>query len=521
MKNIIAVGLSVLLLAGCVSGPVAPIDKAVEASAKEATDLIQAAQKGAAPVVPVSPVTHVDELWLPYKLAHQSTLERKMISVNMEFTSIKEVADKVSELLEIPVMLADDAASAPSGAGAAGSVPGMPSPPIGMVMPPLPGAMGAAGSSGSSQRIIYDGPVSGFLDLAARKFGVSWEAQSKGISIFRYVTKTFSIVALPGDTSLQSTVSSDGGTGGSVTTAGSTFTGMSVWTAMSDAIKTMLSPSGKIAVTPATGTITVTDIPDVIARVESFVTSQNKAMARQVVVNVRVLSVDLDEADNYGINWDAVYDSGDGRLVGGLKNAVAAATGSSSLSVKVLGNNGTASSAIISALSSQGRVNSLTTASLTTINNQPVPLRVGTQTSYLASSTTTVTQGAGSTTTLQPGLITSGFSMSFIPHIFESGSLMLQFSMDMSSIANISEVSSGNSTIQTPEINSRNFLQRVMVKSGETLVLSGFEQSDLDGSSQGIGSAKNVLMGGALKARKSKAILVILIQPVVGESTWQ
>jgi type IVB pilus formation R64 PilN family outer membrane protein len=153
-----------------------------------------------------------------------------------------------------------------------------------------------------------------------------------------------------------------------------------------------------------------------------------------------------------------------------------------------------------------------------TMNNQPVPLQVGRQTSYLASSTTTLTQGAGATTTLTPGLITTGFSMSLVPHMLEKGKLLLQFAINISSLLNLSAITSGQSTIQTPDIDTRNFLQRVMLNSGDTLVMTGFEQVIMSSKGQGIGSASNTALGGGINRSSDRSVLVILIQPMVSES---
>ncbi|MDO9550824.1 MAG: hypothetical protein Q7J03_07605, partial [Methanoregula sp.] len=158
----------------------------------------------------------------------------------------------------------------------------------------------------------------------------------------------------------------------------------------------------------------------------------------------------------------------------------------------------------------------VTSASVTTLNNQVAPVQVGRQTSYLASSTTTVSEGL-STTALQPGVVTTGFSMNLVPHLLDSNNLLLQYAMDISSLLGITSVTSGGSTIQVPEIETRNFLQRVRLNSGDTLVVTGFEQGNMSSNTQGPGNAENTLLGGGLKGARQKSILVVLIQPVIAE----
>jgi type IVB pilus formation R64 PilN family outer membrane protein len=291
-----------------------------------------------------------------------------------------------------------------------------------------------------------------------------------------------------------------------------------VWKAIEDGIKTMLTPYGRVVVTPATGTITVDDTPPSLDRIGRYVHEQNAALTRQVVMNVRVLSVELSDSDSYGVNWDAIYKN-IGRGLGVALNSVSGLPGgSSTLSFNVINTSSMwdGTQAILEALSKQGRVSQITSASIVTINNQPAPIQVGRQRSYLASSTTTLgTGGSGNTTTLVPGVVTTGFSMSVLPHILDNGRMMLQYAGDVSSLLNIDTVSSNGSSIQTPEIDTRNFLQRVMMKNGETLVLTGFEQFETSGNKQGIGSPENLALGGSARSSKNKTVLVVLIQPVM------
>jgi type IVB pilus formation R64 PilN family outer membrane protein len=116
-------------------------------------------------------------------------------------------------------------------------------------------------------------------------------------------------------------------------------------------------------------------------------------------------------------------------------------------------------------------------------------------------------------TTLVPGSITSGFNMSILPHVLTNGTVLLQFSTDISSLRRIREVVSGNSKIESPEVDTRNFLQRVALKSNETLIISGFEQTDDNLDRQGVGDARNPVLGGGFKAGTSKETIVILITP--------
>ncbi|MDI3781591.1 PilN family type IVB pilus formation outer membrane protein, partial [Pseudomonas aeruginosa] len=59
----------------------------------------------------------------------------------------------------------------------------------------------------------------------------------------------------------------------------------------------------------ATGTLTVTDRPEVLNRVQQLVNRENESITKQVLLNVNVLSVALTDKDQLGIDWNLVYKS--------------------------------------------------------------------------------------------------------------------------------------------------------------------------------------------------------------------
>lgn len=551
-KHTIALS-AVAALAGCSTAAMAPITQAVntvQSESDRATTNLRALEPQQR--AKETAIRRVDQVWMPISKVAQgmdpaaSASLNRDVAVNRRFTGLSEAAAYLTQIsgvatsvaeaarrssLEAQTAAGNEATSAMNGSAAGGAgapavaPPPMPMPtPMGIGMPPVT-------ATAQSTPLVYSGKISGLLDLIASRYSVNWEWDGKGISFFKTKSQTFRLAALPGDTSLASRVGtqSNNATGGSQGSqasgsssselrAGVEFSGLSIWKGVEDSIRTMMSPDGKLVVTASTGTITVDDTPLVLDRVGKFVEDQNKALSRQVVINVRVLAVDLSKSNEYGINWDMVYENL-GKSIGvGLSNFVEPVTNGTSLALRVLPGASmfSGSSAVIQALSKQGRVSQVTSASLVTINNQPAPIQVGRQTAYLASSTTTIgTGGAGNTVTLQPGQVTTGFSMNMLPHILDANRLMLQYSGDISTLTRLSTVVSGGSSIQTPEIDTRNFMQRTFLNSGETLVVTGFEQFALNGDTQGIGNAENLALGGRLTTKDTKTVLVVLIQPVV------
>jgi type IVB pilus formation R64 PilN family outer membrane protein len=548
--------LSFSLISGC-SNLSHNIETNIDGSDSKASSLVKdvghAAPAGTVGK-PIQSVQHENGIWLsknvlkvgppalPAIFFEQATFDRTVYSLS-------ELAERLTLRTGIPTKVSPDALAASNGSltnasGASGA--------SGNAGAAATGGVTAATSTNQNQstqkskssiHITYSsGDLKGLLDTVASRYGVYWK-YTNGIIQFYYTdSRTFQIDALPGDSSFTASVNSQsastGGSGGSsggggggsgsggsggVSTTNGQNTGissqLSVYTSMEKAVHAMLSLHGKVVSSPATGTMTVVDTPDTLDRVAQFIESENKSLSRQITINVSVLSVTLDDADNYGINWNLVYGSlgGPNKLtaitniipaVSNLVSSVAAPqfTGT----IQNPNNRLSGSQLVMQALSQQGRVRQETSATVVTLNNQPVPVQVATQTSYLASQTTTQnTNGLPPTVTDTPGSVTTGFNMSILPHVLANNTILLQFTTDFSTLVGLKVV--GN--IQVPTVDTRNFLQRVSMKTNETLIISGFEQSTDTLSRNGVGNASNMLFGGGSTGEKEKKIMVILITP--------
>lgn len=386
--------------------------------------------------------------------------------------------------------------------------------------------------------IRWQGKLDGLLDTVASSLGVSWKYSNGEINLYYLESRTFNIFAIPSQTDMRSVVQSgiDAGIGsnqeGSTASSGNNGNGQSSQTTsvilQSDMVKdiqksveSMLTPGvGRLSVSPSTGTITVTDTPEVLARVQRYIDRENSSITKQVLLNVKVLSVTLDDSNQFGIDWNLIYNGG--RFGASMLGAMdATASGSHSVSASILNGNFVNSSLLMNALSQQGKVSVVTSPSVTTLNLQPVPVQVATQTSYLARVESSTTANVGTSMTLTPGTVTSGFNMNLLPFVMPDNQMLLQYSINLSELKSLKEVKSSDSDdgnkIQVPEIENRIFSQKVKLRSGQTLVLSGFEQKSSNANRSGFGSAFNWLMGGGVNASDKRSIIVIMISPVVME----
>ena len=553
-----------LLLAGC-TGLLQSVTGSAQHDADRSSQLLASAHEGNIRTHVIDDVVVDNGIWLSgrtVKLAKTSSLPpifSQPVTFDRQVSSLQEFSERSTRLTQGPASVAADAVTASSRtlSGMGEPLPGAGAKPT-TLNPPLPMGRGAAATAAvesfmpSSVHISYrSGDLKGLLDTACARFGVFWKYADGAIDFYFTDTRTFQVSAVPGDSSVNANVVSEasntggaqssgsGGLGGAMTSGTSTGgassgvssnntsttavnSQLSIFGSLDSAIKAMLSPYGHVVSAPATGSISVTDTPDVLERVARFMEEQNRVMSRQILVNVTVLSVTLSAEDSYGINWNAVYQALGSRF--SLTSAFTSGlTNATSLGAQVLAPtsraNGTA--AMISALSQQGTVRRKTSASVTTLNNQPVPIQVATQQGYLASISTTNTANVGSQTSLTPGTVTTGFNMTLLPHMLDDGTVLMQFYTNLSVLDALQTVSSGGSNplqIQTPQIDTRNFLQRVAMKSGETLVISGYEGAADNSTQQGVGKPSNILLGGGYDARRSREAIVILITPLTVRS---
>jgi len=544
-----------VMLAGC-TGLAQRMSAAVDRDHAASRQALDAAFAGSVqPRTGADSVIVKDSLWLSgttIKLDRADTLPPVFLqpaTFDSDVGSLAEFAEHISRLTHIPTRVSPNAtgeAQVDARGGAAAAVPVLGSVPP---LPTLPGlssphgmATGARATAGiaTPTHISYrHGDLRGLLDAAAARFGVSWKLANGAILFYFTDTRTFQVSAIPGDASVNAHVMSGAtsdsvaGNGGlassgngansnqpsvSATNTANTVVNsqLSVFTSLSASIKSMLSRYGSVVSSPATGSITVTDTPDVLDQVAQFMEAQNRSLSKQVLINVTVLSVDLSADDSYGINWGAVYQAL-GTSFSLANTFPTTATNPVSFTAQVITPNSRASgtTAMISALSQQGKVRRKTSASITTLNDQPVPVQVATQQGYLAAVSTTNTANVGSETALTPGTVTTGFNMTLLPHVLDNGTVLLQFYTNISSLLSLQQVQSGGQQIQTPEIDTRNFLQRVSMKSGQTLVLSGYEGTNDDLRKSGVGTPANYALGGGYQGTHDRQEIVILITPIM------
>ena len=478
---------------------------------------------------------------------------------------IAEIAQYITSECGVPVIVAPDAIdpsvlssstqgnsgpAVPPGLGSADNLTNfMPAGVIGNV-PSNARSMNSVGlTTPNTFPIKYSGKLSGLLNQATSQLGLAWNYSSddRSVHVTYFDTKTFDVWAFGDDQVIESTVksglltatgsgsSSGGGGGGSSSTGASGESGSNQSTTVTiktsligdieKNVKAMLSqqPQGRMFLSRSTGTLTVSDRPEVLSNVAKYLNSINSSITRQVLFNVKVFEVTLTDTDQTGLDWTAVYTSLSHKWGFSLKNATTGiSTGAVSGSLSILDTSKSpwaGSNLIIKALSEQGRISNVRSPSVTTLNLQPAPIQIGNVKSYVASSSTITTASVGSSTSLTPATITSGFNMMLLPRIIDQDNMLLMITLSMSSKPTFTTFTSNGSSVQTADYDTKNLSPKVKLRSGQTLVLTGFEENSENATKSGVGDPGFFGLGGSRVRTTGHSVLVVLITPVVDSDT--
>ncbi|EAS9334514.1 PilN family type IVB pilus formation outer membrane protein [Salmonella enterica subsp. enterica serovar Pomona] len=489
---------------------------------------------------------------------------RQVVNCKVQYLTVKpqdifELSQDLSEQCHIRFRVSPDASaylgSVGTGGGVTQRLTDVPSPVINSgEMKPL-AMFGAQANNNAAPAIVatrkitdirYSGSLGRFLDLITGRLGISWKYENGEVIFYYLETKRFDIQPADAKYDLTGTVTSglsnatgtDSGNGGGTSSSGVSGSGGSTMSStvamgnnlykdLKETVQSMLTPGvGRLSLNATTGTLMITDVPEVVRRVGDYLDDENSTLSRQVILKVVTYTVNTDVSDMVGIDWNLVWKSLNGNYgikLANTNSGVASDAISGGFNVLDTATGAAAqfagSSFLLNALSKQAKVSDVKTSTIMTTNMAAAPVLVGQQTTYLKDVTTTAYATGDATVpsqSLTPGSVTTGTNITILPKILkDSDRLMLNMFMDISSLKQIRTITSDTQKIEAPDIDTRSLQQRVWLKPGQTLIMSGFEQNTDNSNRQGVGSPNNILFGGALSGAKTKQSFVITVTPYV------
>ena len=298
------------------------------------------------------------------------------------------------------------------------------------------------------------------------------------------------------------------------------------------------------------GLVIVRAMPGELRDVETYLENAQDNLQRQVIIEAKVIEVDLNDSFQSGIDWAAISDSRDlaigntgvvrgvGRVLADeagapLLDAAGDAVLSSNLDLGnipyanlfAVGSSSSTFASLITLLSTQGNVHVLSSPRVSTVNNQKAVIKVGSDEFFVTDvSSDNVSTASGTTTTPELTLTPffSGIALDVTPQISKQGEVILHIHPSISEVDDqLKVITLGGETFELPLALStvRESDSIVKAQNGQVIVIGGLMKnitSDELGAVPGVSDVS--FIGEAFKQKRKinrRSELVILLRPIV------
>ncbi len=288
-------------------------------------------------------------------------------------------------------------------------------------------------------------------------------------------------------------------------------------------------PEQSVTINRLTGTIVVTATRRNLLMVENYLETLKRVLNRQVLVEARVIEVQLTDSLKYGVDWsflDNVKNVGDvaggfGRL--SLPNSSLADVANAAAPAFRIGLNRSSFQTLLTALKTQGDVKTLSNPRINVMNGQSALLTVGRNFSYISRTSSTTTGSNPTTTTfnVETSSILSGMLLGIVPVINAQGEITLTVTPIISDLVSLAEKTFGTGaeqiTLSVPTVDLRELSTTVKMRDGEVVVIGGLISKKDNVSDEKIPLLGDIPWLGHLFTRKnrqeSRTELVVVLQP--------
>jgi len=261
-----------------------------------------------------------------------------------------------------------------------------------------------------------------------------------------------------------------------------------------------LSEYGEITVFGDEGIFLVEDTPGFLRRIDKLVTKIDVAPT-QILIEAKILEVTLTDEDSYGLDWIKFFDSdgGSGDFgTQGLSEPTSPGLFFDYASPDI--------AAVLSALTSQGRVRTLSTPKLLAVEGLESSVIIGDRRGY--SVVTTINQ----VTTESIEFLESGVILRVTPSVDGDGQVMMDINPEVST--GVIDPLTGIPSQTTTEVTTR-----MIVPDGQTIFVGGLIKRRVDESKQGVPVVSRIPVLGRLFSNRqqvnSNTETIVLITPTI------
>jgi len=224
---------------------------------------------------------------------------------------------------------------------------------------------------------------------------------------------------------------------------------------VADILAKHVGRGGKVTVLPTRRMVVVEDTPDGVKRIAALL-REIDTQPQQIMIEAKILEITLDDNENFGIEWNKVF-SGDGvNRIGTTKLLERSAPG---LVFNFVNNN---VDVFLNTLSNKGRVRTLATPKLLTLENQEASTNIGDKLGYRV--TTTI----NNVTSESIQFLETGVILRVTPSVDTDGRIALRVRPEVSS----GSLLGGIPSKKTTEVNTQ-----LVAENGQAILIGGLIKS--------------------------------------------
>ena len=324
------------------------------------------------------------------------------------------------------------------------------------------------------------------------------------------------------------------------------------WTELEETLTQMVGDveGQQVIVNSQTGVVVVTALPDKLRSIGEYLDAIQDIAQRQVILEAKIVEVQLSDGFRSGINWVAVSQPGDdthtfGQLapppgftgdpstLGGAPITVQPGNPVTGFETSTLGGAFTMAfdigdfNAFLELLEQQGETRVLSSPRVSTLNNQKAVIKAGTDEFFVTDVSSNTITGTSSTTSRDVELTPffSGIALDVTPQISAEGEVTLHIHPTVSEVIDqqkILTISGETDTLPLAFSEIRESDSIVKARSGQIIVIGGLMRNSMTDESFGTpGLSKIPGVGNLFKSKRSvetKTELVILLKPIVIDS---
>ncbi len=352
----------------------------------------------------------------------------------------------------------------------------------------------------------------------------------------------------------------------------STTSNNDFWTEIGSALKAIIGTEGgrNVVLSPQAGVIVVRALPAELRNVSEFLKTMQVVVERQVMLEAKIIEVQLSDGHQTGVNWAAFGQGANSRVAGGILSPGGVLTPNGAISAYTSRNaDGTVSTssllssnpaspgniaagigtpgtlfglafqtsnfaALVSFLETQGNLQVLSSPRIATLNNQKAVLKVGTD-EFFVTNITTNTTTTGTTSTQSPTITVapffSGVALDVTPQIDENNQIILHIHPSVSSVIektkNIDLGTAGSFRLPLASSTISESDTIVRVSNSNIVAIGGLMKETSTRDSSGLPVLGTLPVVGNLFSSKSRSVvkseLIILLKPTVieNDATWR